>query len=248
MESVKQLLKSNSFFVLNKQLVKALGIETAFLLSVLAEAEEQLADDDGWFYQTSSTIEEITGLSNHKQTLAIEKLVQLEILEQKNMGIPCKRYFKISFEKIENLVFKNFENCTSKNLKTSLQKISNNKEHNIKNIDKEHNIKEKNKKEKKKTEKEVLISHIQQLDIEEERKEIFLEWIEYKQAIKNQYSCTQSIDKLVNQWKNYDISVLRKAVDKSIASGYKGFFPPENTKKQEEYYNPDSIENMKVLV
>ncbi|CAL7895125.1 hypothetical protein [Fusobacterium necrophorum] len=239
MESIKQLLKSNSFFVLNKQLVKVLGIETAFLLSVLSEAEEQLADDEGWFYQTSSTIEEITGLSNHKQTVSIEKLIKLEILEQKNMGVPCKRYFKISFEKIENLVFKNFENCTSKNLKTSLQKISNNKEHNIKNLDKEH-IKEKINK------KEILIEHIQELDMEQERKEVFIEWIEYKQEIKNQYSSRKSIDILIKQWKNYDISTLKAALEKSIANGYKGLFIPKEPTRLKSY-NPDSIDNMEVF-
>lgn len=239
MESIKQLLKSNSFFVLNKQLVKVLGIETAFLLSVLSEAEEQLADDEGWFYQTSSTIEEITGLSNHKQTVAIEKLIKLEILEQKNMGVPCKRYFKISFEKIENLVFKNFENCTSKNLKTSFQKISNNKEHNIKNLDKEH-IKEKINK------KEILIEHIQELDMEQERKEVFIEWIEYKQEIKNQYNSRKSIDILIKQWKNYDISTLKAALEKSIANGYKGLFIPKEPTRLKSY-NPDSIDNMEVF-
>ncbi|MCF0163570.1 MAG: hypothetical protein HUJ88_13500 [Fusobacterium necrophorum] len=239
MESIKQLLKSNSFFVLNKQLVKVLGIETAFLLSVLSEAEEQLADDEGWFYQTSSTIEEITGLSNHKQTVSIEKLIKLKILEQKNMGVPCKRYFKISFEKIENLVFKNFENCTSKKLKTSLQKISNNKEHNIKNLDKEH-IKEKINK------KEILIEHIQELDMEQERKEVFIEWIEYKQEIKNQYSSRKSIDILIKQWKNYDISTLKAALEKSIANGYKGLFIPKEPARLKSY-NPDSIDNMEVF-
>lgn len=140
--SIKQLLMSSNYFVLNKKLVKGLGIETAFFLSVLVEADDQLADENGWFYQTSKTIEEITGLSNYKQTMCIEDLIKLGILEQENRGIPMKRYFKISFEKIEELVFKKFENCDLKNLKNSLQKNKNNKEHNIKNKNKEHNKKE----------------------------------------------------------------------------------------------------------
>lgn len=135
--SIKQLLMSSNYFILNKQLVKALGIETAFLLSALVEADDQLADEEGWFYQTSKTIEDITGLSNYKQSLGIEKLIDLGILEQINKGIPMKRYFKISYENIQKLLFKKFENCTSKNLKTSSQKISKNKELNINNIDKE---------------------------------------------------------------------------------------------------------------
>lgn len=140
--SIKQLLMSSNYFILNKQLVKAFGIETAFLLSALVEADDQLADEEGWFYQTSKTIEDITGLSNYKQSLGIEKLIDLGILEQINKGIPMKRYFKISYEKIQKLLFKKFENCTSKNLKTSSQKISKNKELNINNIDKKLRDKE----------------------------------------------------------------------------------------------------------
>lgn len=139
--TIKELLISKGFWVLNKEVVKKIGIEPALILSVFSEADDMLADDEGWFYQTAPTIQELTGMTNHKQTKAIEKLIELEILIQENRGLPCKRYFKINYEKVENLVFKKFENCNLKNLKTGIQKISNNKEHNINNIDKEHNNK-----------------------------------------------------------------------------------------------------------
>ncbi|MDO4589751.1 MAG: hypothetical protein Q4B33_07775 [Fusobacterium sp.] len=135
--SIKQLLMSSNYFILNKQLVKALGIETAFLLSALVEADDQLADEEGWFYQTSKTIEDITGLSNYKQSLGIERLIELGVLEQVNKGIPMKRYFKISYEEIQKLLLKKFEDCNSKNFKTSLKKTLKNKELNINNLDNE---------------------------------------------------------------------------------------------------------------
>lgn len=140
--SIKQLLMSSNYFILNKQLVKALGIETAFLLSALVEADDQLADEEGWFYQTSKTIEDITGLSNYKQSLGIEKLIDLGVLEQINKGIPMKRYFKISYEEIQKLLLKKFENCNSKTFKSSLKKFLKNKELNINNIDKKLRDKE----------------------------------------------------------------------------------------------------------
>ena len=137
---VKELLLSSNYWVLSKPIVKEFGLEAAFLLSNLAEAESMMSDEEGWFYQTSSTIEEITGLSNHKQTTAINQLIECGALERKNVGVPMKRYFKINYETIQKLVFKNFENCNSKNLKTNIEKISNNKESiNKKNIDKETN-------------------------------------------------------------------------------------------------------------
>ena len=153
----KQLLMSSNYYTLNKQIVKALGIEAAFLLTILIEASDGLADDEGWFYQTIETLEELTGLSRHKQNKMIQDLIETNILIQENRGTPCRRFFKISFQEIENLVFKktetsllkidkldckNFTNYSVKNSQTSLSKINNNKEHNINNINKELNHKE----------------------------------------------------------------------------------------------------------
>ena len=153
----KQLLMSSNYYTLNKQIVKALGIEPAFLLTILIEASDGLADDEGWFYQTIETLEELTGLSRHKQNKIIQDLIEAKILIQENRGTPCRRYFKISFQEIENLVFKKtetsllkidkldckkFTNYSVKNSQTSLLKIDNNKEHNINNLNKELNHKE----------------------------------------------------------------------------------------------------------
>ena len=153
----KQLLMSSNYYTLNKQIVKALGIEPAFLLTILIEASDGLADDEGWFYQTIETLEELTGLSRHKQNKIIQDLIETNILIQENRGTPCRRFFKISFQEIENLVFKktetsllkinkldckNLTNYSVKNSQTSLSKINNNKEHNINNINKELNHKE----------------------------------------------------------------------------------------------------------
>lgn len=156
--TLKQLLMSSSYFVLNKQIVKAIGIESGFLLTTLIEASDGLANEDGWFYKTAPSLEEETGLSNHKQSKIIEELTKLGILEQENKGMPMKRYFRINFQKIEELVFKKdlknsntsikenekqgFKNFESKDLKNSnacIEKISNNKEYINNNLNKELN-------------------------------------------------------------------------------------------------------------
>lgn len=156
-KTFKQLLMSSNYYTLNKQIVKTLGIEPAFLLTILIEASDGLADDEGWFYQTIETLEDLTGLSRHKQNKIIQDLIEASILIQENMGTPCRRFFKISFQEIENLVFKKTEtsllkidkldckkltNYSVKKSQTSLLKIDNNKEHNINNINKELNHKE----------------------------------------------------------------------------------------------------------
>lgn len=157
--TLKQLLMSSSYFVLNKQIVKAIGIEAGFLLTTLIEASDGLANEDGWFYKTAPSLEEETGLSNHKQSKIIEELTKLGILEQENKGMPMKRYFRINFNKIEELVFKiqdlknskpsieenkkqGFKNFECKDLKNSnacIEKISNNIITNNNNLNKELN-------------------------------------------------------------------------------------------------------------
>ena len=122
--TLKQLLMSSNYFVLNKQITKKLGIETAFLLTVLIEGSDKLSDEEGWFFQTIELLEEITGLSRHKQTKIIENLLRLNLMTQKNRGVPCKRYFKINFKNVENLIFLGL-NSEVKKTESSLLKIDN---------------------------------------------------------------------------------------------------------------------------
>ena len=159
-KTFKQLLMSSSYYTLNKQIVKELGIESAFLLTILIEASDGLADEEGWFYQTIEKIGELTGIGRHKQDKIIKELIELKILEQKNKGVPCKRYFKVNYEMIENLVFQNQQSSLSENDKLDCPKKTNyfvensqtclsqngkNKEYIINNLNKKLNHKEHNK-------------------------------------------------------------------------------------------------------
>ena len=156
-KTFKQLLMSSNYYTLNKQIVKSLGIESAFLLTILIEASDGLSDDEGWFYQTIEKIGELTGIGRHKQDKIIKDLIELKILEQKNKGVPCKRYFKINYSMIENLVFlspqtslsendkldcKKETNWSAENSQTRLSENDNNKEYIINNLNKELNHKE----------------------------------------------------------------------------------------------------------
>ena len=159
-KTFKQLLMSSNYYTLNKQIVKEIGIESAFLLTILIEASDGLADEEGWFYQTIEKIGELTGIGRHKQDKIIKELIELKILEQKNKGVPCKRYFKVNYEMIENLVFQNQQSSLSENDKLDCPKKTNyfvensqtclsqngkNKEYIINNLNKELNHKEHNK-------------------------------------------------------------------------------------------------------
>lgn len=135
---VKQMLMSNNYWVLNKDLVKLFGLEAAFLLSNFAEAETLMADDDGWFYQTSETVEKMTTLSRHKQDQAVIVLEKSGVLEKTVKGLPPKRYFRIDYECLTNLFVKNQQINMRKIDKSICEKSATNKEH----IDKEHIDKE----------------------------------------------------------------------------------------------------------
>lgn len=239
--TLKQLLMSSSYFVLNKQIVKVIGIEAGFLLTTLIEASDGLSNNDGWFYKTAPSLEEETGLSNHKQSKIIEELTKLGILEQENKGMPMKRYFRINFKKIEELVFKTqdlknsnasikenekqgFKNFESKDLKNSnacIEKISNNKELNNNNLENNNLLKEKNiKKEKSKNEVETYINN---LDLDDDYKQLLFKYVEYRKSIKKAIKTIVPIQKIIKDFPNY--FSLDEAINIAMEKEWQGLEP-----------------------
>lgn len=136
---IKHFLLSKNFWVLNKHLVKTLGIETAFLLSVFADADETLSDSEGWFYQTVETIESITTLNRYKQDLAIDILIEKGVLEKTHKGMPRKRYFRIDSERLACLFVEGQRYSQSKVDDTVSRRSTTSKELTNKELDKELN-------------------------------------------------------------------------------------------------------------
>lgn len=136
---VKQLLLTENFWILSKPLVKMYGIETAFVISALSEAEKMFADKNGWFFQTKDTLEEFTGLSRYKQDQAIDQLIEAKVLKKDVRGIPAKRYFKFDYKELSNQFVKVLHTTTEKIDGQEPEKLATNKESNIKKIDKESN-------------------------------------------------------------------------------------------------------------
>ena len=126
---------------MSKSIVKLFGLETAFLLSNFAEAEKMMADQDGWFYQTSDTVEEMTTLSRHKQDQAIKHLEDLGVLEKDIRGMPAKRYFKFNDECLTNLIVSFQQSSMSNFNKLDCKKSATNKELNHKELNYKESIK-----------------------------------------------------------------------------------------------------------
>lgn len=142
---VKDLLMASSgYWVLNKKLVAMYGVETAFFLTSLAEAETYVTKGKGgWFYQTIETVENLTGLTRYKQDKALKELVDDGVVETDVRGMPAKRYMKLNYKRLHDKFVKLPQTCLqethkqdcekttnkdAKNLQTSLRVSYNNKE------------------------------------------------------------------------------------------------------------------------
>lgn len=109
--TVKELLLMNNYYSLNKTLVSRLGIEEAFFICLLAEAEQLFKghERDGYFFQTAKEIESRSGLSSYKQRTIIASLEEKGLIKTDLKGIPAKRYFKLEYENISNFIFEGEE-------------------------------------------------------------------------------------------------------------------------------------------
>ncbi|NME35794.1 MULTISPECIES: hypothetical protein [Fusobacterium] len=215
-ESIKKLLITGNYFAINKDLVRELGIEKAFLLTVFVEASEILADKEGWFYQTIPTIEHLTGFSLYRQAGFIDELIKLGYLEQENRGVPKKRFFKINIQKIKEIILKNLEECTLRNLTIDSQETLVNKEININKKYKENNINNN------------ICEKIQNEEgISEKLKAKLIDFVEYRKEIKKGIKTYRVISMMINQigskFQNEEHLIM--SIDDSIANQYQGVFP-----------------------
>lgn len=139
--TILQLISTENFISVNKELIKLLGLEEAIILGELASEYEfwnrKGELDQGFFYSTIENIEKNTTLSVHKQRKALNNLKEKGLIEIKVKGIPAKRYIKIiekqvyellSFQFVKNsqTSLSNFEHTVSEKLSGN-NNINNNK-------------------------------------------------------------------------------------------------------------------------
>lgn len=95
---VIQLIRQSNWIAVNKQLVKVVGCNAAYLLSYLADKHSYFENrgeltPDGYFFATASDVEEDIALSTREQDAAIEKLVNAGLVSKSVKGVPAKRHF-----------------------------------------------------------------------------------------------------------------------------------------------------------
>lgn len=99
------LLSSSKYIIVNKDLIKMLGLHEAVILGELCSEycyweNNNRLEDDGYFYSTRENIEKNTGINAHFQKIAFKNLEERQIVFSKKMGIPCKKYYKLNENKI----------------------------------------------------------------------------------------------------------------------------------------------------
>ena len=107
------LLRSDGSIILNKKLMREIGIEPTIVFSELLSKQNYYEErgrlsKGGYFYCTVSDLEYSTFLSKHKQTGAIKKLVELGLIDYKLKGTPPVRFFKVNEDTsfLENILRK----------------------------------------------------------------------------------------------------------------------------------------------
>ena len=233
---VLQLISSRNFIVVNKELLKAFGIDEAILLGELASEydywEKQEKINDGFFFSTIENVEENTTLSAHKQRKALNKLQELNIVEVSLKDIPAKRYIKINEEQL----FKIFNIKMLKNLTSSSEK---NEYLDVKKINVNNNNYNKNNKNNKEINKENIRESSSELSPAKAAPQIpydeIINYLNFKVGV-NYKSTTKNTQRLIKARFNegFTLDDFKQVIDKMSAEWLKD-------KKMQRYLRPETL-------
>lgn len=98
--NLNNTLGKDSFFMVNKKLLKELGFEATLLLSDLISKEQYFKDrntldNEGFFFNTQKNIEEDTTLTRYQLDNAINILEGKNFIETKLKGMPQRKHYRI---------------------------------------------------------------------------------------------------------------------------------------------------------
>ena len=104
MSIITKTLKSNGYFVINKHLMKTLGLNKAVILSLFIDKADYY-DNEMFFYTINDIIDALGGGLNEREIRAtIKSLIDDDLIIDKGMiGVPAKRFFMINEIKISEL-------------------------------------------------------------------------------------------------------------------------------------------------
>lgn len=133
------LLSNTGYIIVNKEIIKKIGLYEAILLGELCSEYMYWKKKDEtineFFYSTRENIEENTGLSAYQQRTAISNLIKKDIIVMKSEGMPLKTWYFINENKLQELLFDNIEEDTQNEMEKSssedVKKIDNKSSNNF---------------------------------------------------------------------------------------------------------------------
>lgn len=91
---------------------------TAIIFKRLLYCCEQWADEEGWFYQTADTVEQVVGLGYRALQRSVKRLEKMGLIEKRLAGMPYKTYYRVNLSAYLELIKQGSSFSTSD--KTSL--------------------------------------------------------------------------------------------------------------------------------
>lgn len=107
--NVLKLIANGNFITVNKVVARAVGLTEAVVLGALCsefvycESKGRLTDD-GFFPFSVNALQEETTIGEKGQKIAITNLIKAGLLEQKNIGQPQTRHFKLNDDTLMDLL------------------------------------------------------------------------------------------------------------------------------------------------
>ena len=93
--SIKKLLGLQSYWMINKELAREMGLEATLLLQHLIDLKENHFKKGTPFYQQQKRLAKELGLSEYQIRNATKKLVEMDFVSVKREGIPPKYHWTI---------------------------------------------------------------------------------------------------------------------------------------------------------
>lgn len=104
-----ELLDTNGYVKVNKVLIKKFGLLGATFIAGLFSQYETCKQngwlvDKEWFCCTVEDMENSIGLGKKGQSSAVAQAESAGILSTKRIGLPAKRYFRINFNILKDIL------------------------------------------------------------------------------------------------------------------------------------------------
>lgn len=117
---ILNLLRADGSLTTNKSLAHEIGLHEALIYGELVSlymywSKQDRLTDGEWFFCTIDNLWENTTLKKDQQSRAITQLTKLGLIETKRMGLPARRYFRLTNEIYNFLGIKLSENAKSDN-------------------------------------------------------------------------------------------------------------------------------------